>query len=121
MNLQLTSVEADRVFVRVEGPVTPGSFGGFEDPLEKLIDPRGYNRTIVLNLQHAESIDSSGLAWLLSWDRRTRQAGGALGLCAPSPRISEVLRISRLDMILTIWQDEATARAALDARGNNKK
>jgi anti-sigma B factor antagonist len=117
MKLQLTSVEADRVFVRVEGPVTPGASGMLRDPMEQLIDPRGYSRTIVLNLAGAEYIDSSGIAWLLGWQRRTREAGGTFGLCNLSPRVSEVLRVSRMDQVLTIWPDEAAARAALDARG----
>jgi anti-anti-sigma factor len=116
MKLQLTAVESDVVFVRVEGPVTPGVSGIAQDPLEQLIDPRGYGRTIVLDLRQAEWIDSSGIAWLLGWERRTRQAGGKFGLCAISPRISEVLRISRMDQILTIWPDAAAARAALAAR-----
>jgi stage II sporulation protein AA (anti-sigma F factor antagonist) len=117
MNLQVTSVEADTVFVRVEGEITPGAAGVAHDPLEKLIGPRGYSRTIVLNLQQVDYIDSSGIAWLLSWQRRTRQAGGSLGLCTLSPRVSEVLRISRMEQVLTIWPDEPAARAALAARG----
>jgi anti-sigma B factor antagonist len=117
MNLQVTSVEADKVFVRVEGSITPGSAGVARDPLEQLIDPRGYSRTIVLNLDRADYIDSSGIAWLLGWERRTRQAGGTLGLCGLSARVSEVLRISRMDTVLTIWPDEPAARAALAARG----
>jgi anti-anti-sigma factor len=117
MKLQLTSIEADLVCVRVEGSITPGVGGIARDPMEQLIDPRGHSRTILLNLQQADYIDSSGIAWLLSWQRRTRQAGGALGICALTPQVSEVLRISRMDTVLTIWPDEASARAALAARG----
>jgi anti-anti-sigma factor len=117
MKLQVISVEADTVFVRVEGEITPGAAGMAQDPLEQLIDPRGYSRTIVLNLQAAEYIDSSGIAWLLAWERRTRQAGGALALCALPPQVSEVLRICRMDQVLTIWPDEAAARAAVAGRG----
>ena len=117
MKLQLISVEGDAVYVRVEGPLTPGTAGLTDDPMEQLIDPRGYSRTIVLNLQQAEWIDSSGLAWILGWERRTRKAGGSLALCAPPPRISEVLRLSRMEQVLTIWPDETAARAALSTRG----
>jgi anti-anti-sigma factor len=116
MKLHLTSIESDQVFVRVEGSVTPGSEGMANDPLEKLLGPRGYSRAIVVNLQKADFIDSSGVAWLLGLNRRTREAGGILGICALPPQVSEVLRVSRIDKILTLWTDEAEARAALAAR-----
>jgi anti-sigma B factor antagonist len=116
MKLQLTSVEADTAFVRVEGPITPGGVWMAHDPLEQLIDPRGCSRAIVLNLEGAEWIDSSGIAWLLRWHRRAEHAGGVFGVCALPARVSQVLRVSHLDRVLTIWPDEATARATLDAR-----
>jgi anti-sigma B factor antagonist len=113
MKLQLMSIEGDTVFVRVEGEITPGAAGVAQDPMEQLIDPKGYSRKLVLNLQQVDYMDSSGIAWLLGWERRTRQAGGALLLFGLSPRVSEVLRISRMDMILRIYPDEAAVRAAL--------
>jgi anti-sigma B factor antagonist len=116
MKLQLTSVEAETAFVRIEGPITPGGVGMAHDPLEQLIDPRGCSRAIVLNLAGAEWIDSSGIAWLLRWHRRAEHTGGVFGLCALPPRVSEVLRVSHMDRVLAVWPDEATARAALDAR-----
>ena len=119
MNLHLMSVEADTVFLRVEGPITPGASAIVHDPMEKLIDPQGYSRTVLLDLAKADYIDSSGIAWLLKWDRRTRQAGGVLGLCSLSPQVSEVLRISRIDQVLKIWPDERAARAALASRGKS--
>jgi anti-sigma B factor antagonist len=116
MKLQVHSIEADVVFLRLEGTITPGAAGLVQDPLEQLIGPKGYTRTIVLDLQHSDWIDSSGLAWLLSWDRKTREAGGIFGLCAIPPRVAEVLRITRMDQVLKCWPDEAAARAALAAQ-----
>jgi anti-anti-sigma factor len=115
MELQLTAVDADTVFFRVTGPLTPGLAGLSHDPLEQFIDPQGCSRAIVLDLERAGPLDSSGVAWLLRWHHRARQAGRAFGVCAPPAQASELLRQCALDRVLKVWPDEPAARADLAA------
>jgi anti-anti-sigma factor len=66
---------------------------------------------IVLHFGGVDFVDSSGLALLVRLMERTRSASGSLKLCATSGKITEVLRITRLENILESFPtvDEAIA------------
>ena len=51
---------------------------------------------IVLNLAEVDFLDSSGIGLLVRFVVRTRRDGGDLKLCAVPPRITEVLKATRL-------------------------
>jgi anti-sigma B factor antagonist len=51
---------------------------------------------IILDLDHVDFVDSSGLGLLVRFLSRTHQARGGLKLCAVPPKVAEVLRITRL-------------------------
>jgi anti-anti-sigma factor len=65
---------------------------------------------IILNLEHVDFVDSSGLGLLVRSLSRTRQAGGGLKLCAVPPRVAEVLRVTRLS---TTFDVQASADEAI--------
>jgi anti-sigma B factor antagonist len=79
---------------------------------------------IVLDLGQVEFVDSSGLGLLVRFLSRTHQSRGGLKLCAVPPRVTEVLRVTRLltsfdvhasadEAILAFW-DEPTTEAVSD-------
>ena len=71
---------------------------------------------IVLDLADLQFIDSSGLGLLVRCLARARSAGGGLKLCAVSPKIGEVLRVTRLSSSFDAYDTEDEAVAAFYRR-----
>jgi anti-sigma B factor antagonist len=70
------------------------------------------NSRILLHLGEIEYIDSGGLGLLVRCLTRVQNASGQLSLCALSPKVSEVLRVTRLDSVLKPYYAEADAIAS---------
>jgi anti-anti-sigma factor len=66
-------------------------------------------RKILLNLNAVKYIDSSGLGELVRNYTSLRRQGGELKLLSPPPTVLEALRITHLDRILDIKEDEQLA------------
>ena len=66
---------------------------------------------ILLHLGDVDYIDSGGLGLLVRCLMRVQNASGQLSLCALSPKVSEVLRITKLDGPLRPYIAEADAIA----------
>jgi len=71
---------------------------------------------VLLHLGGVDFIDSSGLGLLVRVVTRAGNAAGRLALCAVSPRIRDVLRVTRLHMILETFEGEADAIAGFYQR-----
>jgi anti-sigma B factor antagonist len=67
---------------------------------------------ILLHLGEIEYIDSGGLGLLVRCLTRVQNAAGQLSVCALSPKVSDVLRITRLDSVLKPYYAEADAIAS---------
>ena len=72
-----------------------------------------HNSRILLNLAGVDFIDSSGLGELVRTHASIRSRGGQLKLVNPSSTVHELLRITKLDRVLDIEQDEASALNSL--------
>jgi len=86
------------------------------EPFEKPLGPRPFERQVLLSLEPATFIDSSGIAWLLRSSKRFLRCGGRLILHSLSPRVAEVIRVLRIRPLPHIAGDEAEARAVAAAR-----
>jgi anti-sigma B factor antagonist len=73
---------------------------------------QGQNR-IVLNLTDVDFIDSAGLGELVRTHASVRSHGGQLKLVKPSETVHKLLKITKLDRVFDIEQDEAGALASL--------
>ena len=85
----------------------PGSGVILGDVIRELAT-KGQKR-ILLNLKDVRYIDSSGLGDLVRSVTSLRRQGGDLKLLNPAPIVLEVLRITRLDRVLEIKDDEVLA------------
>ena len=85
----------------------PGSGLVLGDVIRELAK-KGQKR-ILLNLKDVRYIDSSGVGDLVRSVTSLRGQGGDLKLLSPAPMVLEVLRITRLDRILEIKDDELLA------------
>jgi anti-sigma B factor antagonist len=71
----------------------------FRDALIAQIDD-GY-RCIVVNMEHVESIDSSGISAFISVLRRLGRDGD-IRVCGLAPRVKTVFEITRLHLVIPV-------------------
>jgi anti-sigma B factor antagonist len=87
--------------------------GAESDALLKQIDDLlPMSSRILLHLGGVDYIDSGGLGLLVRCLTRVQNAAGQLSVCALSPKVSDVLRVTRLDSVLRPYSAEADAIAA---------
>src|SRR5262245_36333197 len=87
--------------------------GAESDALLKQIDDLlPMNPRILLHLGEIDYIDSDGLGMLVRCLTRVQNAAGQLSICALSPKVSDVLRITKLDTVLKPYIAEADAIAS---------
>jgi anti-sigma B factor antagonist len=67
---------------------------------------------IVVNLGEASSIDSGGLGVLVACYTRATRADATIVLANPSSRVYELLRVTNLISIFTVFDSEADAIAS---------
>jgi len=67
---------------------------------------------ILLHLGAVDFIDSAGLGLLARYLTRVQNASGSLRICALSPKIDDVLRITRLKAVFQPYDTEADSIAA---------
>ena len=80
--------------------------------LKQIDDLLPINSRILLHLGGVDFIDSGGLGLLVRCLTRVQNAAGQLSICALSPKVSDVLRITKLDSVLKPYYAEADAIAS---------
>jgi anti-anti-sigma factor len=112
MKLTLLPLQDDDVIrVRCDGDLTLRGQGSGGDPLEALLGPRSFGHKVVVNLEKAQSIDTSGVSWLMGLQERFRKSNGRLVFYGISPRVTQTLDFLRLMPLLTTAPTEAAALA----------
>ena len=109
MKLQVTSDAEDIVQVACEGTIAQERFSREADPMTTLTGPGIFAKKVLLNLEKAVYIDSSGISWLLICHKHFVQGGGRLILHSVPPLITKVLQIVHLPKIVSTVADEAEA------------
>jgi len=67
------------------------------------------NRKILLNLGDVSYIDSTGIGELVAGFTSAAKAGGTMKLLSPTKRVKDLLRISKVNTIFDVHEDEAHA------------
>jgi anti-sigma B factor antagonist len=75
-------------------------------------------RTMIINMQEATSIDSSGVSDLASAHMILANSGGALKLCCLTKKLRDIFVVTRLDTVFAIHETEADAVASVEAKPN---
>jgi anti-sigma B factor antagonist len=92
-----------------------GLKGEGEEALKQLIDDlvrRGQLR-VLIDLGEVPYLDSSDLGRLIRCHISIRQAGGRVRLCRLSERVRGIMKMTRLDTVMEIYDTEAAALASL--------
>jgi anti-sigma B factor antagonist len=102
--------EADGLaLVEVFGDLCQKRLAASADPLEDLLGPECYGKRVLLDLHGLDTIDSSGVGWLLACQKKFRAAGGVLVLHSLAPFARDVMKILNMQLVFKMADDEATA------------
>lgn len=85
----------------------------FERAIES--QERGLSPKILINLEGTTRMDSSALGALVYAHNRVNEKKGKLCLTGVGPPLSELLTLSRIDMILSQFPDETSALVYLES------
>lgn len=96
--------------VQLVGEVDFRSVSDLRDALTDLLVD--HHERVVVDLSQLTWIDSLGLGVLIAAWKRARAAGVTMVLWRPSTKAAAVLKISRLDRVMTVVVDEADPFAA---------
>lgn len=96
-------------------PAEPGKDVSLREILLRVLDQGA--RHIVVNLKDVSYIDSSGIGILFGLCTTLQKSGGRLVLLNPNPRLRDVMKLTRLDTLIEIANDES---AALRSMGQPK-
>lgn len=97
----------------IRGRITLGDeIGQLRDAVRNLVAEG--NKRIILNLEHVDYIDSSGVGELVGCFTTVRNAGGELKLLKLSKKVHDVLNVTKLYTVFDIRDDEFHAVKSFD-------
>jgi anti-sigma B factor antagonist len=95
------------VILSLKGRLTVGEASGVREQCTSVAAAGNVN--VLLNLEHVEYIDSTGLGALVICFTSLKKAGGALKLVNPNKRNVELLLLTKLHTIFEVFNDEQDA------------
>jgi anti-sigma B factor antagonist len=99
----------DATIVTCKGRLVAGAeTAALQGLLDELMPKGGY---LVLHLGEVDSLDSGGLGLLVRYLMHAKRSNVTLSVCALSPKIEEVLRVTKLRPVFTPYECEADAIA----------
>ena len=109
MNLAIANRQVGEIaVVDLDGRIVLGKeCNGLRDCVAGLLADG--KQKIVLNVGKVEFIDSAGVGVLVSCLRSAQSQGAALKLCNPPQQIRSVLKITKLDSVFGMFDDESQA------------
>lgn len=116
LDLRLKRNDGDVIRIDLQGRISRDGANAHTDPLSEVYGVDVYAKAVLLNLAGTTYLDSSGVDWLLSCQKRFQKHGGKLVLCSPAPVTQQFLKMMRLDLVLTVASDEAAGRALLQTQ-----
>lgn len=101
---------AKATILDLSGPLKMGeAVDAFRDQVEELTSAGAKN--LAVNLAGVPEMDSSGIGALVRVFNGIKQAGGKCKFFSPPKRVMQTLKMVRLDTVLDLAEDEASALA----------
>ncbi len=66
---------------------------------------------VILNLQGVDYIDSAGLGSIVGLVLAARRGNGELGICEPSSRVEDLLKLTKLSSVIPMFRTQEQALA----------
>lgn len=96
----------------LSGPLKLGEAeDAFRSQIQQLADTGATH--IAINMSGVTDLDSSGIGALVRSFTLLKRAGGKCTIFAPNKRVLMLLKMVRLDTVLDVAEDEATALARI--------
>jgi anti-anti-sigma factor len=111
----------DILRVACEGQVSVRGRSSASDPFLDLLGPHAYRQRIILNLERADGVDTSGLMWLVKAAFRCGQEGGHLVVYGFTPTFKQMLEALGLTGSMAMASSEQLAIEAVNASSNGSK
>ncbi|MBP88566.1 MAG: hypothetical protein CMJ64_17930 [Planctomycetaceae bacterium] len=108
MKLSLQSENGDSVLLNLEGRVSQRDVE-LSDPIVETLGEDAYSRKVLVDMSEVALLDSSGVNWLLTSQKKMREAGGQLVLHSLSPISMNVLKVLNLHTLLELADTESAA------------
>lgn len=84
-----------------------------EDSIMPLIEETS-GTNLVINFCDVKFLTSAALGLLIRISKKIYESGGQLKLCGINPQILEIFKITRLDRVFDIYEDQEKAIQSLD-------
>ena len=88
----------------------PGTAVALHEMVRDLV--QNGSRKVLLNLRHVSYVDSSGLGELVACATTLQNHEGVLRVCTATPHVQDLLRMTHMDTVLHLDQDEAASLRA---------
>jgi anti-anti-sigma regulatory factor len=111
LQLSLQAEEKDLLYLTCQGAISLPDFQPDKEPLGKLLGPEVYSRRLLLNLEQASLLDTSGISWLIYCHETCGRSGGILVLYAIPRRVRYVLQLLQMEHLFHTAADVTAARA----------
>jgi anti-sigma B factor antagonist len=85
------------------------------EELFRLMETQG-NRKLILNFENVRSLSSAPIGMLVNLMNKAASAGGAVRLCQLDPNVQEILRLTRVEGLFSIFANEQDARDSFLSR-----
>ena len=106
--IQQTQIEPDVVVIALSGQIVLGrECQRVEWAIEGLI--KDGRKKVVFDLSNITYLDSTGIGIIVTCCGKMAAAGGELRLAALQPRITQVMKVAKLDHIMTFYPSAAAA------------
>ena len=107
---EITSGESEIPILRVGGKIIGNTVNALKREIDKQVDRSGGR--LILDLTHVPLLDSSALGAIIATLQTLKKGDGKLVLLNPQKAVMNVLQVTRLNTILEIYHDEASATKA---------
>ncbi|MGA3204679.1 MAG: STAS domain-containing protein [Bryobacteraceae bacterium] len=108
MSLEIRESSREGVdILSLKGRLTVGEASAVREKCTAIAAEGRYN--VLLNLEHVDYIDSTGLGAMVICFTSLKKAGGALKLVNPNKRNVELLLLTKLHTIFEVFADEQDA------------
>lgn len=107
LNLE-KKIERLTLLLRIDGELDMHTASDLRQAIDSEIEKRGI-RTVILNLQDVQFVDSSGLGVILGRYKKLLPLGGKLKITNVPPHIYKIMELSGLPKIISFYIDEAHA------------
>jgi anti-sigma B factor antagonist len=100
-------IEGDVAILSLEGRLDLTSASILKDASKEVLSQ--FSKKMIINLDHVDFINSSGLGALVSILKEVRNAQGSMRLSNLAPYVKEIFDITQLTNIFDIFPDEKQA------------